>query len=130
MYRATTHEIEITVEPFYLEEQSEPDEGRYFWGYRVTIANLSKMSVCLRSRYWKITDATGKIEEVNGPGVVGEQPVIQPGDSYQYSSGCPLKTNSGMMIGSYHMQSANGEAFEVNIPGFSLDLPDSRRTLN
>lgn len=130
MYRATTHDIEITVEPFYLEEQSEPDEGRYFWGYRVTIANLSKASVCLRSRYWKITDGTGKTEEVHGPGVVGEQPVIEPGDSYQYSSGCPLKTDSGMMVGSYQMQSADGTAFEVNVPAFSLDMPDSRRTLN
>ncbi|MBB6260527.1 ApaG protein [Paenochrobactrum gallinarii] len=130
MYRATTHDIEITVEPFYLEEQSEPDESRYFWGYRVTIANLSKASVCLRSRYWKITDGAGKTEEVHGPGVVGEQPVIEPGDSYQYSSGCPLKTDSGMMVGSYQMQSANGEAFEVSIPAFSLDMPDSRRTLN
>lgn len=130
MYRATTHEIEITVEPFYLEEQSEPEENRYFWGYRITIANLSKATVCLRSRYWKITDASGKIEEVHGPGVVGEQPVIEPGDSYQYSSGCPLKTSSGMMVGSYQMQSADGSAFEVHIPAFSLDLPDSLRTLN
>ncbi|MFK4824376.1 Co2+/Mg2+ efflux protein ApaG [Paenochrobactrum sp. BZR 588] len=130
MYRATTRNIEITVEPFYLEEQSEPDEGRYFWGYRVTIANHSTATVCLRSRYWKITDGAGKVEEVHGPGVVGEQPVIEPGDSYQYSSGCPLKTNSGMMIGSYQMQSADGEAFEVNVPAFSLDMPNNRRTLN
>lgn len=130
MYRATTHNIEITVEPFYLEEQSEPDKDRYFWGYRVTIANHSKATVCLRSRYWKITDAVGKIDEVHGPGVVGEQPVIEPGDSYQYSSGCPLKTNSGMMVGSYQMQSSDGEAFEVSVPAFSLDLPDSRPTLN
>lgn len=130
MYRATTHNIEITVEPFYLEEQSEPEENRYFWGYRITIANLSTTTVCLRSRYWKITDGSGKVDEVHGPGVVGEQPVIEPGSSYQYSSGCPLKTNSGMMVGSYQMQGADGSAFEVHIPAFSLDLPDSYRTLN
>jgi ApaG protein len=78
MYRAVTHDIEITVEPFYLEDQSDPDESRYVWGYRITIANNSSHTVQLRSRYWQITDANGHVEEVRGPGVVGEQPVLDP----------------------------------------------------
>lgn len=130
MYRATTHGIEISVEPFYLEDQSEPTESQYVWGYRITIANHSSETVQLRSRYWQITDGNGHTEEVSGPGVVGEQPILDPGDSYQYSSGCPLTTPSGVMVGRYQMQGASGTAFEVNVPAFSLDLPNLRRTLN
>lgn len=130
MYRAVTRGIEITVEPFYLEEQSEPEENRYVWGYRITIANNSSETVQLRSRYWQITDGNGHVEEVRGPGVVGEQPVLEPGDSFQYSSGCPLTTSSGVMVGRYQMQGTGGSAFEVEIPAFSLDIPEQRRTLN
>lgn len=130
MYRATTHGIEISVEPFYLEDQSEPTESQYVWGYRITIANHSSETVQLRSRYWQITDGNGHTEEVSGPGVVGEQPILDPGDSFQYSSGCPLTTPSGVMVGRYQMQGASGTAFEVNVPAFSLDLPNLRRTLN
>ncbi|MFQ0813836.1 Co2+/Mg2+ efflux protein ApaG [Brucella anthropi] len=130
MYRAVTRGIEVSVEPFYLEEQSEPDENRYVWGYRITIANNSAETVQLRSRYWQITDANGRVEEVRGAGVVGEQPTLEPGDSFQYSSGCPLTTTSGVMVGRYQMQNTGGVIFEVDIPAFSLDIPEQRRTLN
>jgi ApaG protein len=130
MYRAVTQGIEITVEPFYLEEESAPEDNRYVWGYRITIANNSSDTVQLRSRYWQITDATGRVEEVRGAGVVGEQPVLDPGDSFQYSSGCPLTTSSGVMVGRYQMQNPTGNTFEVDIPAFSLDVPEQRRTLN
>ena len=130
MYRAVTRGIEVSVEPFYLEDQSDPDENRYVWGYRITIANNSTETVQLRSRYWQITDANGHVEEVRGAGVVGEQPTLEPGDSFQYSSGCPLSTTSGVMVGRYQMQGNGGSMFEVDIPAFSLDMPDLRRTLN
>ncbi|PWV99933.1 uncharacterized protein affecting Mg2+/Co2+ transport [Hoeflea marina] len=130
MYRALTRNIEVTVEPFYLEDQSDPDDSRYVWGYRVVIANHSDIVVQLRSRHWRITDENGFIDEVRGPGVVGEQPVLGPGDTYEYSSGCPLDTPSGVMVGSYQMQSEEGEMFDVDIPAFSLDRPGVPRTLN
>lgn len=130
MYRALTHEIEVTVEPFYLADQSELDDSRYVWGYRIVIANKSDKTVQLLSRYWHITDANGQIDEVRGPGVVGEQPVLAPGDSYEYQSGCPLDTPSGVMKGRYQMEDATGRQFDVEIPAFSLDLPNVARTLN
>lgn len=130
MYRAVTRDIEITVEPYFLEDQSEPEDGRYVWGYRVVIANYSKEIVQLRSRFWRITDEYGVIDEVRGPGVIGEQPVLGPGDTYEYSSGCPLDAPSGMMMGSYQMQTEEGELFDVAIPAFSLDVPGTARTLN
>ena len=130
MYRAVTGDIEVTVEPFYLEQQSDPSENRFVWAYRVTIVNNSDDTVQLRSRYWHITDATGAVEEVRGPGVVGEQPVLNPGDSYQYSSGCPLSTPSGIMVGSYQMRDQGGRMFDIEIPAFSLDIPGKERTVN
>jgi ApaG protein len=130
MYRAVTHHIEVVVEPIYLEEQSDPAQDRYVWAYRVTIANHSEAGVQLLSRHWRITDGNGRVEEVRGPGVVGEQPRLNPGDSYQYMSGCPLPTPSGIMVGSYTMRTSAGEMFEIDIPAFSLDLPGERRTVN
>ncbi|MAY61358.1 MAG: Co2+/Mg2+ efflux protein ApaG [Rhizobiales bacterium] len=130
MYRAVTRGIEVTVEPYYLEEQSDPDENRHVWGYRVVIANYSATGVQLRSRYWRITDENGVIDEVRGDGVVGEQPMLGPGDTYEYSSGCPLDAPSGVMVGSYQMQNDDGELFDVEIPAFSLDTPGRIRTLN
>ncbi len=126
MYRAVTRQIEVNVEPFYLSDRSAPEDGRYFWAYRVTIANQSDDFVQLLSRYWHITDGTGRVEEVRGPGVVGEQPELDPGDSYQYTSGCPLSTPSGIMVGHYTMRNARGEMFDIDIPAFSLDLPGAR----
>lgn len=130
MYRALTQNIEITAEPFYLEEQSEPEDSRYVWGYRITITNHSSHSVQLRDRYWNITDATGQIDEISGEGVVGKQPVLEPGEQFEYSSGCPLDTSSGVMVGQYRMERQNGESFLVDIPAFSLDVPGTTRTLN
>ncbi|MBN9236860.1 MULTISPECIES: Co2+/Mg2+ efflux protein ApaG [Phyllobacteriaceae] len=130
MYSAVTRDIRVEVEPFYLEDRSDPAEGRYFWGYRVTIDNRSDEFVQLLSRYWHITDGTGHVEEVRGAGVVGEQPELNPGDSYQYTSGCPLSTPSGIMVGHYTMRNARGERFDIAIPAFSLDLPNARRVVN
>ncbi|MBB3656138.1 ApaG protein [Rhizobium sp. BK650] len=130
MYRALTRDIEVVVEPFYLEEQSDPDDDRYVWGYRVVISNNSKIAVRLVNRYWNITDQNGQIDEVSGPGVVGEQPRLQPGDTYEYSSGCPLDTPSGLMFGHYQMETDEGELFDVDIPAFSLDSPGLLRVLN
>ena len=130
MYRTTTRNISVEVEPFYLEERSDPTEDRYFWAYRITIANQSDRFVKLVSRHWRITDAAGKVELVDGPGVVGEQPELDPGDSFQYTSGCQLTTSSGIMAGRYTMVDGQGATFDVQIPAFSLDLPAGSRTLN
>jgi len=130
MYRAVTRQIQVTVEPRYVAEESAPDEGRWFWAYEVEIANLGDDVVQLRTRHWRITDAAGRVQEVRGIGVVGEQPVLAPGQSFTYVSGCPLPTPSGIMAGSYRMEAPGGEGFDVAIPAFSLDLPDQRRTLN
>ena len=129
MYSTTTYGIEVTVEPFYLEDRSDPQDSRYVWGYRVTIANQSDERVQLLSRYWHITDGLGRVEEVRGAGVVGEQPELNPGDSYQYMSGCPLSTPSGIMVGRYTMRNTRDELFDIDIPAFSLDLP-TPKTVN
>lgn len=130
MYRAVTHSIEVNVEPFFLDDRSDPSESRYVWAYRVTIANQSDEQVKLVSRYWHITDGRGRVEEVRGPGVVGEQPELNPGDSFQYTSGCPLSTPSGIMAGRYTMRNVRGETFDIEIPAFSLDMPSKTRTVN
>jgi ApaG protein len=129
-YRAVTRDIEVCVEPFYLPERSDPAESRYVWAYRITIDNQSADPVKLLARYWRITDGSGRVEEVRGPGVVGEQPELSPGDSYQYMSGCPLPTPSGIMVGRYTMRADSGEVFDIAIPAFSLDLPNVKRTMN
>ncbi len=110
MYRALTRDIEVLVEPYYLEEQSDPDDSRYVWGYRIVISNHSAKTVRLTHRYWHITDQNGQVDEVSGPGVIGEQPRLDPGDTYEYSSGCPLDTPSGMMYGTYRMEADDGGA--------------------
>ena len=122
-FEETTREIRVAVEPSFLDDQSEPDEGRYLWSYRVIIENNGKEAVQLLSRYWRITDARGRTKEVRGSGVVGEQPVIAPGRSYEYTSGAPLETPSGFMSGSYRMRSDSGENFDIGIPMFALDSP-------
>ena len=130
MYRQTTRAIQVTVEPSFVEGESSPADGRYFWAYRIEISNLSGEAVRLRSRHWRITDANGRTEEVRGAGVVGKQPVLKPGESFSYTSGCPLATPSGIMVGTYQMQNEKGELFSIDIPAFSLDLPNARRTVN
>lgn len=129
-YAATTRSIRVQVQPIFLEDQSSPDENYYVWAYRVRIENQGGETVQLLNRYWKITDASGRVQEVRGPGVVGEQPVLAPGESYEYTSGCPLSTPSGIMVGTYEMETRDGELFDIAIPAFSLDSPFQPRRLN
>lgn len=130
MYYANTRGIDVKVESFYLPERSDPSDSHYVWGYRIVISNKSDERVQLLSRYWHITDANGQVEEVRGPGVVGEQPELDPGDEFEYTSGCPLSTPSGVMVGHYTMINERGEMFDANIPAFSLDMPGIARTIN
>jgi ApaG protein len=123
-YTNTTRGIRVSVRAFFLADQSEPDRAHYVWAYRVAIANEGKETVQLLRRTWRITDGLGRTQEVNGEGVVGEQPVLEPGQSFEYTSGTPLATPSGFMRGAYHMVvAATGETFDVAIPAFSLDSP-------
>ena len=130
MYEQTTRSIRVQVKPKYLESQSRPDENHFVWAYTVTIENKGSEIVTFRSRSWKITDARGRTQEVKGPGVVGEQPTLKPGQSFEYTSGAPLGTPSGFMVGAYQMQTAAGEMFNVEIPAFSLDSPHTPRRIN
>lgn len=123
MYEKTTENISVSVEPIYLADQSHPSEHQYFWAYRVQIRNDGKMPVCLRSRYWRITDSNGYSQEVEGDGVIGKQPILNPGESFEYTSGTPLSTPGGFMVGAYKMERDDGAAFKVDIPAFSLDSP-------
>ena len=129
-YEAITHGIHVIVQPCYLEEESEPQDNQFVWAYTVQIANRGTETVQLRDRYWRIIDANGHMEEVSGEGVVGEQPTISPGEHYQYTSGCPLPTPSGIMAGNYSMELGDGSMIEVDIPAFSLDLPGARTIVN
>lgn len=130
MYRAVTRKIEVTVEPRFMSERSSPGNGYYFWAYTIEITNLGDETVQLKTRHWRITDELGRLQEVKGPGVVGEEPVLKPGGSFEYTSGVPLPTPSGFMVGTYGMISATGEHFDIEIPAFSLDSSDGARTLN
>lgn len=130
MYEATTAGIKVTAEPQFLEDQSTPDEQYFFWGYTIEITNVGHETVQLVSRVWQIRDANGRLEEVRGPGVVGQTPILEPGQSFSYSSGCPLRTPSGMMVGRYVMARLSGGTFEVDIPAFSLDSPHGQRVVN
>jgi ApaG protein len=129
-YETETRGLIVRVRPKYLPDQSDPDSRRWVWAYAIEIVNASSDTVQLVSRHWIITDALGKVEEVEGPGVVGEQPTLRPGDAYSYASGCPLPTPSGSMVGSYRMVTDLGQSFDIAIPHFSLDLPDARRVVN
>ncbi|MDP6344684.1 MAG: Co2+/Mg2+ efflux protein ApaG [Alphaproteobacteria bacterium] len=130
MYTATTNDITVQVEPQFLDEHSEPAEDHYLWAYTIRIENGGEETVQLLNRHWIITDARGQVEEVRGPGVVGEQPVLEPGESFEYTSGCPLGTPSGVMYGSYEMTGRAGERFDIEIPAFSLDSPFQQRQVN
>jgi ApaG protein len=129
-YQAVTRGIRVSVQPQYLEDESDPDEDRYFWAYLIEIENESGETVRLRSRVWQITDETGHVEEVRGPGVVGQTPILKPGETFRYTSGCPLSTPSGMMVGSFQMTNEDGELFDVAVPAFSLDSPECKRVVN
>lgn len=130
MYEAVTRGIRVRVTPDYLEDRSTPADSYFFWAYTVEIVNEGKEPVQLRSRFWHIVDGAGRSEDVRGPGVVGQSPVIDPGESFTYTSGCPLKTPSGIMSGSYQMSDAAGGLFDIAIPAFSLDSPYAIRSVN
>jgi ApaG protein len=130
MYRTVTRKIEVHVAPRYLPERSAPENGYFFWAYTITLHNQGGETVQLKTRHWRITDANGRLQEVRGAGVVGEQPVLRPGGNYEYTSGVPLPTPSGFMTGSYGMVTEAGEPFDIEIPTFSLDIPQHGRTIN
>jgi ApaG protein len=130
MYEAVTQGIRVRVTPQYLEEDSSPHEDRYVWAYTVEIHNEGSETVQLRSRYWRITDANGRTEEVRGRGVVGQTPVMEPGGSFRYTSSCPLSTPSGIMVGGYQMTTGSGASISVAVPAFSLDSPYSKPRFN
>jgi ApaG protein len=129
-YRTVTREIEVKVNPQFLPDRSSPENGYFFWAYTITLTNLGRETVQLKTRYWRITDAHGKLQEVRGPGVIGKTPVLKPGEEFEYTSGVPLPTSSGFMTGTYGMVTAQGEPFDIDIPAFSLDTPEKARTLN
>jgi ApaG protein len=129
-YRAVTRQIEVKVNPRFLPERSSPENGYFFWAYTITLTNLGGEIVQLKTRHWRITDAQGRLQEVRGEGVVGEQPVLNPGENFEYTSGVPLPTPSGFMTGTYGMETPAGEAFDIDIPAFSLDTPQKARTIN
>jgi ApaG protein len=130
MYRTVTRKVEVTVTPHFVPERSSPGDGYFFWAYTIDITNLGPETVQLKTRHWRITDALGRLQEVKGPGVVGEEPLLKPGDSFEYTSGVPLPTPSGFMAGSYGMVTAEGELFDIEIPAFSLDSSYAERTIN
>jgi ApaG protein len=128
-FQATTAGITVKVEVFYLADQSKPEAGHFVWAYRINIANGSDITVQLLRRTWHITNAHGHTQIVHGEGVVGETPVLEPGESFEYTSGTPLSTSSGFMTGKFHMLAMlSGTMFDIAVPAFSLDSPhqDSR----
>ena len=129
-YRAVTRQIEVTATPRFLPERSSPENGYFFWAYTITLTNLGGETVQLKTRHWRITDAQGRLQEVRGAGVIGKEPVLRPGDDFEYTSGVPLQTPSGFMNGTYGMVTETGEPFDIDIPAFSLDIPQGGRTIN
>ncbi|MEN8236971.1 MAG: Co2+/Mg2+ efflux protein ApaG [Pseudomonadota bacterium] len=123
MYSATTNSIRVIVEPLFLADQSSPDDNIFVWAYNVRIENNSKIAVQLKSRIWKITDNLGQSQKIKGRGVVGQQPTLDPGDAFEYTSGVPLKSPSAIVQGSYKMLTEYDEWIDVSIPAFSLDSP-------
>ena len=130
MYSRKTKKINITVNPYFLDDQSEPEDQHFVWAYQVTIDNQSNDKVQLKNRYWKIIDSNGSEQEVRGEGVVGEQPILNPGEKFEYTSGTPLSTPSGFMGGYYEMETNEGKKFDAIIPQFSLDSPFIKNNLN
>jgi ApaG protein len=130
MYKAVTRAIEVNVEPSFMPDRSSSEKHYYFWAYRILIVNRGTETVQLKTRHWVITDGSGREQVVKGEGVVGEQPTLGPGETFEYTSGVPLQTPSGFMTGRYLMVTDRGERFEIDIPTFSLDCPSGGRTLN
>ncbi len=130
MYEQKTHDVIVRVEPEFLGDQSSPSDNRYIWAYTIEIENQSAEDVQVVERYWQITDRDGQMQEVRGEGVVGEKPVLKPGEIFRYTSGAPLAAPSGVMLGSYQLENINGDRFDVDIPAFSLDSPFDPRSIN
>jgi ApaG protein len=130
MYKALTRGIQVVVTPRFQPDRSSVEKSYYFWAYTIEITNQGQETVQLKTRYWRITDAFGRVQEVRGAGVVGEEPVLPPGGSFEYTSGVPLPTSSGFMTGTYGMVAESGERFDIEIPAFSLDGPSEKRTVN
>lgn len=130
MFTKTTHNIKVTATPQFLADHSEPSDGHYVWAYTIELENNGNEPVQLLNRHWKITDAQGLMQEVRGAGVIGEQPLLNPGEHFQYTSGTALATASGLMFGEYEMVDQKGEHFEVEIPAFSLDSPYQTGRMN
>jgi ApaG protein len=130
MYRAITRNIEVVVKPRFVADKSSPENNYFFWAYTISITNNGAETVQLKTRHWRITDANGRRQEVRGAGVVGEEPVLKAGEAFEYTSGVPLQTPSGFMVGSYGMVSTAGEHFDIEVPAFSLDSVETKRTLN
>ncbi|MEE9346696.1 MAG: Co2+/Mg2+ efflux protein ApaG [Robiginitomaculum sp.] len=130
IYERTTRNVTVRVEPDFLHEQSSPRDDRYIWAYTVEIENQSEHPLQVVGRFWSIADCRGQVQNVRGSGVVGEKPMLQPGETFRYTSGAPLSAPSGMMHGTYSLEDAAGERFDVDIPAFPLDSPHEPRILN
>src|ERR1700745_2550697 len=129
-YRAVTRQIEVTATPRFLPERSSPENGYFFWAYTITLSNRGQETVQLKTRHWRTTDAQGRLQEVRGAGVVGEEPVLRPGERFEYTSGVPLPTPSGFMAGSYGMVTAGGGKLHIEITPFFLHKPRRGRHHN
>ena len=129
-YSEMTSNIKVSVVPVFLADQSNPLENLYVWAYTITIENLGQDTVQLISRHWKIIDSDGHLNEVIGEGVIGQQPILEQGEQFSYTSGCPLNTPSGFMSGTYLMRINDSDLTEVVIPAFCLDIPNSPRSIN
>ncbi len=130
MYEQKTRDVVVRVEPDFLDEQSSPDDDRFIWAYTVEIENQGVTDYQVMERFWKIADSRGHVQEVRGAGVVGEKPVVRPGETFRYTSGAPLTAPSGVMLGSYTLETPDGESFDVDIPLFSLESPHEARLMN
>ena len=130
MFEAVTENVRVQVRPAFLGDESSPAQHRFLWAYHVRIANEGTETVQLLSRHWKITDAMGRLHEVRGEGVVGKQPTLRPGESFEYTSGAPLETPSGFMVGSYMMLRESGGHIEIAIPAFPLDSPYAAQSVH
>ncbi len=130
MYEAVTYDILVRVTPRFIKTESSAETSRYFWAYTVEIENHGPVTVTLHTRRWEITDGLGRHQVVEGTGVVGETPTLEPGETYSYTSGCPLPTPSGIMKGKFGMHTVDGDIFDIDIPTFSLDVPDDTRIIH
>lgn len=129
-FKKITNSIEVTARPVYIENESLPMDSYYVWAYHIKLENMGEIAVQLISRHWKITDGNGLIQEVKGPGVIGQQPMLKPGATFEYTSGTHLNTPTGIMFGSYEMMDEDGNFFNIEIPAFSLDSSDQIKRPN